>query len=282
MQLNKIKQMAPRDIFIYWIKERESIRKIRNIGIAKPWTDDTILQRYRFCNVIRKDDRVSKWLLDNWYLPNKNHKNMLVAAAIARHFNNPDSLGQIGFPKKWSPKTMLKVLHRRMNRGLNNFSGAYVIGGPFGGPKVDQVVNIVVQPLFNQPPEIDTGSMENTVRSLLPYKGLNTFLAGQITADLRWALDGEWRDRRRWAPIGPGSRRGMNRFLGEPTEDAMPQSAFESYFPTVMEYCKLKLNSQLFKRMEAIDVQNCLCEFDKYCRILLDKGRGKRKFQGVI
>ena len=73
----------PKNRFLYWIKERESIRKKKEAGNPKPWTDDPILQNYRFCNVRRMDDTVSQWLLKNWYEPYFDHPNMLSAAGLS-------------------------------------------------------------------------------------------------------------------------------------------------------------------------------------------------------
>ena len=47
------------DRLVYYINERESIRKLREAGYPKPWTQDKILQTYRFCNVNREDDTVT-------------------------------------------------------------------------------------------------------------------------------------------------------------------------------------------------------------------------------
>src|SRR5262245_39207311 len=51
----------------YWISEREAVRQRKEAGNSKPWTADPLLQGFRWCNVRRMDDRVSKWLEDNWY-----------------------------------------------------------------------------------------------------------------------------------------------------------------------------------------------------------------------
>ena len=36
---------------LYWISERESIRKKKKSGEPKPWTKDPILRDYKFCHV---------------------------------------------------------------------------------------------------------------------------------------------------------------------------------------------------------------------------------------
>ena len=60
MLLSKVKSMTPLNRLVYFITEREAIRLKKEAGEPKPWTSDPILQQYRFCNVRRMDDKVSK------------------------------------------------------------------------------------------------------------------------------------------------------------------------------------------------------------------------------
>lgn len=49
--------------FKWFIYERESIRDHKDNGDPKPWTDDPILQKYKFTNIWRQDDRVTKIII---------------------------------------------------------------------------------------------------------------------------------------------------------------------------------------------------------------------------
>ena len=52
------------DTYLYWIEERESIRrKKEELRLEPPWTEDKILQEFKFCQVFREDDRTSRWVL---------------------------------------------------------------------------------------------------------------------------------------------------------------------------------------------------------------------------
>jgi hypothetical protein len=280
MKVEDVKLLDPLQIYSYWITERESIRIKKEAGAAKPWTDDVILQKYRFCNVRRMDDKVSRWLLDNWYIPNKDHKNIILAATLARQLNNPESLTAIGFPTVWNPEKAAKILAARANNGAKNFSGAYMITGTLGGTKVEQIIHKVATPIYKTRPAIDTTSIEKSVKLLLPYAGFSTFIAGQVVADLRWAMAGLWGDRNTWAAIGPGSRRGMNRLHGRPIDQPLKQEEFTRKLVALMSFMKKSLPPAISKRLEAIDYQNCLCEFDKYVRTMLGEGKPKQKYPG--
>ena len=50
---------------LYWIFacERQNVFNKKNEGFEFPWTEDKILQEYKFCNSYRVNDRVSQYLL---------------------------------------------------------------------------------------------------------------------------------------------------------------------------------------------------------------------------
>lgn len=280
MKTQEVRKLSAMDRLIYWIKERESIRLQKESGEAKPWTDDEILQSYRFCNVRRMDDKVSRWLLENWYQPFFNHPNMLVAATLARHFNQPHALAEIGFPSKWQPELIKKKLRKMKAGGQTIFNAAYMVRGIGAIDKTEMVVTNICQPLVEKRVRVDSSSMQKSVEGLLPYWGFSDFMAGQVVADLRWAIEGGWEDRLDWAPIGPGSRRGMNRLLGRDPRFAMHPTFFLEQLQEVMRIAKKKVPKVVCGRLEAHDYQNCLCEFDKYTRTLLGEGRPKQLYMG--
>jgi len=49
--------------YLYFIKERESIRLKKESGLLRPWTEDKILHKYKFCNIDRKNDKGTQTLL---------------------------------------------------------------------------------------------------------------------------------------------------------------------------------------------------------------------------
>lgn len=279
MLIQDVQKLNNSDRFLYWIRERESIRNKRLLNEKKPWTDDVILQTYKFCNVRRMDDRVSVWLYDNWYTQHYNHPNMLFAVTMARQFNNTETLEEIGFPFYWDPNRVKRICQVRSHKGLKNFSAAYMITGTLGGSKIVQIVDKVVDFMYHNPPEIDTSSIQNTWSNLLKYPGFASFIAGQVTADLRWAMDGSWLDKYIWAPMGPGSKRGLNRLLGFDHNTSMTRSQFDSSFSRILKLVNKNV-PEIADRLEAIDVQNCLCEFDKYERTLWEGRRPKQKYPG--
>lgn len=281
MLISDVKKLNVQQRFLYWIKERHSIY-LKRLGSAKaPWTDDVILQSYRFCNVRRMNDKVSKWLLESWYLPNYNSSSMFYNVVLARLINKPETLDYVGFQKQWySPYALARLISWR-EAGNTVFNGAYIVStNGLTGDKLEILFKHLIEPLVFDPPKLDTTSVERSVQVLTKYWGLSTFLGGQIVADLVFAMKGTWADKGTWAAIGPGSRRGMNRALCRKLDSGMGQAEFNGHLTKAIQLVNDKL-PHIAKGLHAIDVQNCLCEFDKYERCLWGEGKPKQKYKGV-
>jgi hypothetical protein len=280
--LNWVKEKDPVERLLYWIGEREEVRLLKEQGNDPPWTTDPILQSYRFCNVRRMDDKVSKWLFDHWYTPYRGHKNIILACVLARFINEPATLEKIGFPETWMPGRIKDTLWDMRYKGTKVFNAAYIIpaGHVAGVGKIDTIINEVCDPVAKNPPKITGETMKDAVASMKGYYGLSNFMAGQVVADLRWATPGAWRDRYWWAPMGPGSKRGMNRLHGRMIDFPLKQMQFLEELDAMIALCQHRLPCRITQKLEAMDYQNCLCEYDKYCRALLGEGTPKQRYPG--
>ena len=279
MLIQDVKKLDPFQRLCYWIKERESIRIKKEGGKPWPWTDDEILSNYRFCNVRRMDDRVSQWLLNHWYTPYKDHPNMLLACALARYINLPLSLELIGFPRDWEPGRIKRQLTKVAETGCV-FNAAYIICADAtaakGTSKIETVIDRFVGPLRGW--YLDTESMQVAHYRLMQCHGFGSFMAGQVVADMRHAITGLWADAWTWAPAGPGSKRGMARLHGKSPSAPIRAKDWESLFSDLLIDLRKSLPPGLFNRLEGIDMQNCLCECDKYVRCL-EGGRAKQQYR---
>ena len=283
MNKTQFKSMSPMERLVYWISERERIRieKARRESqeefTLKPLTKCRVMSQYRFCNVVRMDDRVSQWLYNEWYYPNHNHKNMVPAIAMARCFNKPSTLEAIGFPQRWNLKQWEKKLID-MKKTESVFNAAYIIRAENHEDKVTSVLFKYVKPLIDNPPDLDRSSMEACHAEIMGYHGFGSFMAGQIVADMRWAIGGTWLDRNDWAPMGPGSQRGMNRLVGNDVDDKWHQEDWLEQLHETRYEAEKSIPRRLARRMEMHDWQNCLCEYDKFCRFYTGDGRPKQKW----
>lgn len=269
------------DILIHWIMERERIRVRKNSNEDKPWTQDALLQNYRFCNVKRMDDKVSVWLLENWYPMTRYTGSEIYTAVLARAINWPDALECIATELD-SVESVKGRLKERKNSKEKVFTGAYIVPGVKGQEKIDSVIALAER-VKQQPCETITKvSMRDTWRWLLSFDGLGTFLAGQIVADLACLRSGSnWPDTMEWAPVGPGSARGLNRLMGIKKTANLTQERFEPLLKELIKEIRPSISSIWHDRqLCAMDIQNCLCEFDKYRRLTLQEGTVRAKYPG--
>ena len=272
------------ELFFCWIKERESIRQKKEAGMPKPWTTDPILQNYKFCNVRREDDTVTRWIKNNWRDPCRGHPNMWFAMVVARLFNWPPTLDLIGFPlsdfndikEEWRSK-----LKKYREQGNKVFTGAYLVStNGVSMDKIDYILDRVLTPIWERgyaPTEGDT--LEDYWKYLTQFDGLGSFMAGQVVADLKY-VDPVLSNAPDWwtfAPLGPGSIRGLNRFHGRPKEKSLRQTQGSKEIEEIRDHIRILLDLEL----PAHDVQNCLCESDKYIRLLRGEGSVRAGYKGT-
>jgi len=277
----------------YWIIEREAMRK-RKAANKDPtrtvFSPDPILAGTRWCNVRRMDDKVSIWLMKNWYPdPAIAHEmpapQLMAAALMARMINRTETLAHItgGNPfSGWKYERVLKRMYEVKESGTPVFTNAYIINGASGGPKIEQVLKAIDKCVRTRPFHyLDSSSMQKTAKHLHALPGIGGFMAGQVVADLRWVFrpddDDCWLDRMVWAPPGPGSSRGMKYLLGlsSPNDMAgrgsdLTERQFLQFLPTLIFIARKHPEvGKVFRALglEAHDIQNTLCELGKYIRV---------------
>ena len=93
----------PVQSFFDYCKKREAVRVKRESGETFPWSDDPILQKGRFLNVFREDDKVSKSII-KFAEPAKEDLPLLIQALFFSRWCNRDStidqltLGELSNP----------------------------------------------------------------------------------------------------------------------------------------------------------------------------------------
>lgn len=77
------------DLYWYFAYERQTIFWKKLNGEDAPWTTDKILQKFKFCNSYRINDRVSQYLLKNVIYNGKKYKDedMIFRVVLFKLFN---------------------------------------------------------------------------------------------------------------------------------------------------------------------------------------------------
>tara|TARA_R100001440_G_scaffold72055_1_gene95523 strand:+ start:196 stop:1038 length:843 start_codon:yes stop_codon:yes gene_type:complete len=265
--------------FYNYINERHSIYLRRKIGEPFPWTDDEILQTYSFCNVFRELDKVTIWIRENWREPYADHPNLPFAMAMARQINWPDTLQELGFPEHWNPERIKAIMQGRLDRKEKVYTGAYMLTGTLGGTKVEQTIDKILTPLYENPPTLYPSSLQETWKEYLPYPGFSGFMAYEVVTDLRFTKYlKQAHDINAWANAGPGAKRGLNRIHGRPLEQSMTTTRANGEMKHLHNLAEEYLGSHV-PQLEMREIEHCLCEYDKYERVRLGEGRPRAKFK---
>lgn len=267
-------------------------------GTIGPWTTDEILATWRFCNVRRRDDRASQWLLRN-VLTEENIeydlKSFLMFSAWCRWCNWPPTIKAVmdlGFyPKRQIDWVGLgKYVDSQQGKV---WTGAYMVRASEvpGQRKGKWISETVVGERFGAfVPELeDRLTALDTYRDIWEVikgiDGYGSFMAGQIAGDLTYtSLLDDAPDLNTFAPLGPGSIRGFNRVMGVTPLTERPSE--ELWLEKLAEWRRMivyKLTSELdspadYEKITALDVQNCLCETDKYLRAKNGEGRPRAAY----
>lgn len=271
------------EILVHWVRERERVRLLKEAGAPWPWTQDRLLREWRFCNVRRSDDRVSKALLARWYEPSAPADTLLGAAVLGRLVNWPEALldGTGGAPFKLEMLDQVRErLTARAARGEKVFTGAYVVPGVPGRNKVDSVCDLA-KSASHQANSILGDSLRGTWAALEAMDGLGSFLAGQIAADLALLPVGaRWEDGTTWAPVGPGSARGWNRLTGQSLNRNVSQAEFDIALPQVTDLIRAQVPELwVASPPRGQDIQSVLCETDKAVRLLRGEGTVRARYR---
>jgi|SRR5215831_5026680 len=264
----------PAGRLIYWINERDHIRQLKLKGKPRPWTDDDILDMFKFCNVRREDDRVTRWIEDNWRGPYRDDPRIWFAMAVARMINWPPTLKTIGYPRKWDPDKVRAKMNRMRDNGEQVFTGAYMITN--AGQTMSKV-DTVVYMLTNlhkqeQHPERDMSlAIAHEMLMSGKHNGMGSFMAGQVIADCKYTdlleRAPDWWD---WCAPGPGSQRGLSRIMGKGDDF---QRFRQADFIERLKQLRKEIQHEIKIKLCLQDMQSCLCEFDKFERTLWGEGR---------
>lgn len=252
-------------------------------GYYSVWTEDPILREYRFCNVRREDDAVTRWIASNLRVPQEHHPDLWFTMVICRLFNNVATLIELDL-NDWSPglKGWREIVRARQKRGGRVFNPAYMI--TTAGRKQDKIDYIfeLLEGLWKRreqlrPQKGDTLQSYHILLGMTP--GLGSFLTAQVVADLKYVEPlrsaSDWHT---FAASGPGSRRGLNRILGRSVKSPWSEDDWRQKLNKLQVATAVHLR-RVGIELHAQDLQHNLCEYDKWMRAKLGEGTPKQRYR---
>jgi len=180
----------PVQSFFDYCKKREAVRVKRESGEAYPWTDDPILQKGRFLNVFREDDKVSKSII-KFAEPAKEDLPLLIQALFFGRWCNRDStIDKLSLDDLADPEALKEKL-----LGLEQWenSTAYPVEDSYWGDKLYSRIDASTNKFFEKKEEL-VELVLNSSRSVITateninkqFKMANNFPIFMALIDIAW------------------------------------------------------------------------------------------------
>lgn len=292
------------DLFWQFIAERQKVWYRRVVeGRSAPWTDDEILQEYRFTNVYRELDPGTQYVIQNILEEDASRRdkifNVMLYRLIGRletheylRFQSLDSFDAAEFEEQ--------LKHRRDNLGETVFTGAYMVSGYSQMGSSDKVENVAAlfEELADNPTFFDdilsAKSLVDAYDLIRSQLGFGNFLSYQVLVDLLYPVDYYDGDSvlpfspDDWSSPGPGAQKGLKQlvmeFNGFDRLDVMRwlrQNQQQEFDRLDLDFPYLETEGGSRLELSLANIQNCLCEFYKYHKILHSNGRARRCFRNT-
>jgi hypothetical protein len=247
----------PRERFFAYARERHQIYLNRAAGQPRPWTEEPVLQQYRFTNVFRELDKTTLWFRDKVREPLRDSQAVLPATVLFRMLNRIETgeavfcqrdliTGESAFDLYMAGAKVGVVrdaVHTFVGKRGPYVTGAYIISTPPDSAKLEGALKIVdgfkrgraeytrhadgnTWPKMGWKElslallnEPGSHTLEGVFDWLRQFPYLGSFHSYEIVTDLRHtSLLRRASDVLTWANMGPGAQRGLNRIAGRAKE----------------------------------------------------------------
>lgn len=270
------------DLYWYFAAERHAAFERRVEGAPAPWTDDPVLQTYKFCNVYRATDRVSQYLIrsvayhDEPVAP----ADRLFQITAFRMFSSIDTwegiranLGRHPTLEDLRTGDFTRALGhvKELNGGL--YTGAFILCATdaygFSAKHLNHVELFRHMFLKSALGEhlLAATTLGEIYELLHRYPLMGDFMSYQIAIDLNYSdlIDFSEND---FTQPGPGALRGIRKAF-ESTGDYSPSELIlwmVDHQQIEFERLGYSFHGLWGRPLHAIDCQGLFCELDKYCR----------------
>ncbi len=280
------------DLYWYFACERQNIFWKKLYNQPAPWTEDEILQEYKFCNSYRVNDRVSQYLLKNVIYNGKvySQQNVIFRIVLFKIFNLEstwelflNNFGDVTL-ENFDIEKYSVVLNNAIESGIKIYNDAYIscANKVFGFDRKHDNHLALLKKMFvednMQEKILSCKTMKDAFNIIKSYPLIGNFMAYQLVTDINYSDVVDWREDE-FTVAGPGSHRGIQKCFvskGNLTDEDIIRYMYENQ---EKEFKRLNLNFKKIgnRPLQLIDCQNVFCELDKYCRKAIPDLKSNRK-----
>jgi hypothetical protein len=276
---------------LYWsfAAERQNIFYKRMRGEPGPWTQDPILQQFKFTNAYRASDRVSQYLIRNVIYDGQENtrtpEDTFFRIMLFKIFNLPETwermtgrAGVVGSGIQYDTHTLVEIdrcLTDCIEKGIRINSNAYMMtgSGSKGQPRHRMYLKLLDQMMQDDVPRKIQAckNMGQAFTIIRGYRLMGNFLAYQYVTDLNYSTLTNFSEME-FTVAGPGSLRGIQKcFSGLDMKVNQPEEIIrymcDNQNAGFNRYARgfIPLGT---RPLQLIDIQNLFCELDKYTRMV--------------
>lgn len=289
---------------LYWTfaSRRQAAFEARLAGQSWPWSDDPILQTFKFCNVYRAADRVSQFMIRDVAYgadPETTPRDRIFQITAFRTFSKIATWTALVAELGGAPRIhhlrsgdFERALDAVRARSGGLYTGAFILcaNKAFGYDEKHRNHAALFNHMFleNACAErvLQAPSLRDVVELLQRFPLIGPFMAYQIAIDINYSdlIDFSEND---YTQAGPGALRGLKKAFAHPGDYSPADIILWMVDRQADEFSRLGLPFRgLFGRpLHAIDCQGLFCELDKYCReavpeLTSARSRIKAKYSG--
>lgn len=284
LSLRRVPTPRPEIYDVYWTfaARRHAALERRISGLPWPWSEDSILQRFKFCNVFRAADRVSQYLIRRvaYREPRETAADRIFQIIAFRTFSNSETwerviecLGRAPVLEDLASGDFEAALDKVKARSGVLYTGAFILCATkaFGFDEKHKNHIALFKHMFfdhNAAERImGAKSLEEMTRFLATFPLIGPFMSYQLAIDLNYS-DLINFDEDDYTQAGPGALRGMKKAFVDLGEYSPAEVIFWMVERQEAEFERLGIPFKGLwgRRLHAIDCQGLFCELDKYCR----------------
>jgi hypothetical protein len=265
-----------------------------------PWTADKVLAANRFTNVYRELDPGTVYAIEG-ILENDGPKpDKVFNIMIYRLIGRSDTHRALGFQRlgSFNPDRMAAKLQEIRKGGGHPFTGAYMVGGYTKMGSKDKGVNIArlfaalaenFSPFYSE--LSGCKSMEEAYVLVKSLYGFGNFLAYQVLVDITYPLKAYGGrplldvPQEAWAAAGPGAKKGIG--ILAPDKMGLDLEVMKwlrdnqtgEFARLGLDFPNLSGEDGKRRLISLPNIQNCLCEYHKYVKIMEGTGRARRTYR---
>ena len=265
----------------YWTfaARRQAIYEARQDGQPGPWTEDKILNEYKFTNCFRAADRVSQHLIARViYEGSQAFDEVFLRVLLFKLFNKVETwqllVENFGTPtlRTFDVDAYSTFLSEHFFRGRRLYSAAYVMPPPqLGAGRKHENHLRLLESMINTdlPLRLQRAdSMADAFELLKAFPAIGNFLAFQFLIDLNYSTGLDY-DEMDFVVAGPGAKDGIRKCFG-PRATGIEAEVIRYMCDSQdvnFERLELTFKGLRGRRLQLIDCQNLFCEVDKYSRV---------------